>query len=91
MQSSTFILICIEPSAFFFGMNVFLFNFQRYASAFGRRRMNSVAAVALNTVFSIRAFFQLASISIPPRAQSPLKLPFLHYSGRQDNNSMQLS
>ena len=23
MQSSTFILICIEPSAFFFGMNVF--------------------------------------------------------------------
>ena len=27
MQSSTFILICIEPSAFFFGMNVFLFNF----------------------------------------------------------------
>ena len=58
MQSSTFILICIEPSAFFFGMNVFLFNFQRYASAFGRRRMNSVAAVALNTVF-IRRFSSL--------------------------------
>lgn len=72
-------------------MNVFLFNFQQYSFAFDRRRVNSIGAVAFSTAFTIWLFFQLASISIPPRAQSPLKFPFFHSLGKHGNNSMQLS